>query len=316
MLLKRFASDSNGTKIWALDVERDVIFETGVEQAPVVKDFYSWIDETDEGLERDAWFEKWLGDAPEGETGPLLDKLESLTELSKLELTRIAQFMLLQTIRTPLGQALLRHDVQAQFRRIHETLRRGEFDTAAAEVAALFERLKHRPPEHEDMLEWMEILAAEATGRKAPSEPTRNALISHIIRTLFPYGQEPLVSMASHCNLASYYREQADLVISDTPATFAEVGRDDVISDWPDKPPQSLSLPISPEWMIELRPKELGVPSEWEPHMLALNERTWRWADRFVFASRSDILETIAAEARQSRDSPLPDYLDDYRRRR
>jgi hypothetical protein len=180
MLLKRFAADAGGTKICALDLERDFIFETGLQQAPVVKDFYSWIDETDDGFERDPWFEKWLGEAPEAETGPLLDKIESLAELSKLELTRVAQFLLLQTIRTPLGQALLRHDVQTQFRRIHEPLLERDFETAATQIAELFERLKHRPPEQHEVLEWMEIVAAEATGVKAESEPTRNALITHM----------------------------------------------------------------------------------------------------------------------------------------
>jgi hypothetical protein len=31
--------------------------------------------------------------------------------------------------------------------------------------------------------------------------------------------------------------------------------------------------------------------------MLALNERTWRWADRFVFASRRELLEEVATAA-------------------
>lgn len=314
MLLKRFA-DLGGERIWALDLERDEINKISVSQAPVVKDFYSWIDGPS-GAGRDPWLEQWLANEPEAKTGPILDKLEGLVDPDPREMTTLLNFILLQTIRTPVGQALLRHDIMEQFRALHEPLLRRDIDSAAEQTARLFVQLKHREPTTEEVFDWMQIIAAEATGVKAPSEPSRNALITQMIRALFPYDGAPLATLASQCNLARYYREAGDLVISDNPATFADVNADAVISSWSKRPPESLSLPISPHWMIELRRQDTGMPRDlWEEHLETLNQRTWQWARRFVFGSSRDVLEGVAGAVKASTFA-LPEYLALHRRRR
>ena len=318
MLLRRFASDPRRERIWALDLGRDRIEELRLEQVAVVKDFYSWIDESDGSRSRDPWFEQWLGEGPEAEAGPILDKLEAGLDPDPRDTTKLIVFLLLQTVRTTLGQALLRHELQEQFRRIRElmvTRRPGE---AVMRIEQLFYRLKHREPTPEERIDWYQRLAAEATGMAPPSEPSRNALITHIIRALYPVDAQPLAAMAASCRLCRYGLERDRLVLSDAPATFADLDHDGVISDWTERPPRSLSLPISPRCMIELRRADAGVPGAdaWESHVEDLNERTWSWAERWVFAAERDLLDSIRNERRRNPRSPLPADIERHRRRR
>jgi Protein of unknown function (DUF4238) len=98
MLLRRFASDQ-GERIWALDLARDRIEELRLEQVAVVKDFYSWIDDSSGSRARDPWFEQWLGEGPEAEAGPILDKLEAGLQPDPRGTTKLIVFLLLQTVR-------------------------------------------------------------------------------------------------------------------------------------------------------------------------------------------------------------------------
>jgi hypothetical protein len=223
MLLRRFSCDASRRRLFVLDLDTLKVSDQSTKRLPVIKDYYSWISYTSAGQERDAWFETWLGQKPENEAVTLLDRAQSLKELDGTEIYRLVSFMLIQLIRTPLGQALLRHDLLTRFQRLHAPILAGNSQLAVSEMIQLYRELHHRDPTGEELLEWIQILTAEAMALKSPSEPSRNALITEMIRTLFPFGAEPLAMMAEACELYTHHADVRREETGDHPSKHSSV---------------------------------------------------------------------------------------------
>jgi hypothetical protein len=302
MLLRSFASSGEEEKIWQLRVDDDSQpVRTAIVNAAVVSNYYTHFRDRPH-KEDDLFWEELMAEW-EGSAAEALRQLEADTE----HIRGPAQALLvLQLMRTPLGQAQIALQAEADRRRVF-----GHPD-GDAWMKWVLERTSRIPT----LGEWLALREVSESARAGRPHPLLEADATVIL--------DEMMSVLTRSGFGERLDEgdwnilhaEPDLfVIGDEPVTYSGQGE-------PARPiwaqvelPNQLTMPISPTRAIEVRrePRRAGYMDDDEVDVI--NLRTAEWATRFIYGP--DPAHLLAVRARwRERGSKTPPPIEASRRRR
>lgn len=303
MLLRWFATPEDGDRIWQLGLDgHSAPVRRAIRKTAVVTNYYTHF--RDRPRKDDDFFWEELFAEWEGRAAAALRELEDDPD----HLHSSAQALLfLQLLRTPLGQAQIARQAEAERRRIFGAPGDSEW------TRWVLERTRQVP----GPAEWTYMRDAARAARAGRDHPLLEAdatvTLDEMMDVLTRSGLGERL-LAGEWNLL--YADPDRFVIGDEPVTYRgqyEPAR----PIWAQKElPEQLTMPISPMRAIEVR--RLPRPSEdlLAKDIVQINLRAAAWATRFIYGPDPGHLEEVRTLWMERGSISPPPLAPSARRRR
>ena len=277
MLLRSFADPSDPQRIWQLAVDDDSEpTRVSIKNAAVVKHYYTHF--RDRAYKPDEWFWEELLAEWEGKAATAIRGLEANPD----QLAAPAGLLVfLQMLRTPLGQALLAEQAEAERLRVFR-------DPDFRVWTAWWADRKGRLPDVDEWLVLREAAAGARDGREHPLlvvGPT--SMLDEMMTVVRHSGFGERLWDDGHWNVLN--DDMYGFVIGDEPVTYRA-------QENPGRPvwaqlelPEELTMPIAPDKCIEVRRSErhMGLDGD---EIAAINVRAVEWATQFIYGPDPEAL--------------------------
>lgn len=303
MLLRHFAPAAAPEQIWQLRVDSDEdAMLVKIEDAAVVKHYYTMY--RDRPSKEDDWFWEDLLAEWEGKAATALRRLATDPD----HLAAPAGFMVvLQMLRTPLGQTLLGDQAAAERKRV--------FGSKDMRVWTMWwaER-KGRLPELDEWIVLRDAARAASVGDDPPLlavGPT--TILDEMLTVVRHSGFAERLWDDGHWNTLN--DDMGRFIIGDEPVTY--YGQDN-----PARPiwaqgslAEELTMPLSPTQCIEVSrgKRHLGLD---DSEIEAVNLRAVEWATRFIYGPDPEALQQWRTAWKEAGSPTPPSRRRDIRRRR
>ncbi|HTC72636.1 MAG TPA: DUF4238 domain-containing protein [Solirubrobacteraceae bacterium] len=294
MLLRRFAPYDDADRIWQLSVTDDADpVRVKIENAAVVRYYYTHF--RDRPYKEDEWF--WEETLAEWE-GHAANALRAL-DTDPNHLGRPAQLLVvLQLLRTPLGQALMGEQASAE--------RTEVFSSPDMKVwTTWWAQRKGRFPEIE---EWQVLREAAKAAQAGEDHPLLAVGSTAIL--------DEMMTVVQHSGFGERLTERGDWNILNAPWPRFVIGDEPVTYQGQHEParpiwaqselPAALTMPISPTQCIEVRrdTRHRGIDDD---EIDAINLRAFEWATQFVYGpDPSWLVECLEDWRRHGCPTPPP----------